>query len=58
MTAPTLKLYPSAPLVNRNDYLEERLENKLNNFNSIENNLIYSIYIIEKRQRNGHLLQS
>ena len=37
MTTPTLKLYPSAPLEIETEYLEDRLEKKLNNVCSFNN---------------------
>ena len=39
MTTPTLKLYPSAPLENTNNNLEERLEKRLSDVNSFNNSV-------------------
>ena len=40
MTTPPLNLYPSVPLENKNDDLEQRLEKKLNDSNSFNNSII------------------
>ena len=39
MATPTLKLYPSAPLENNNNNLEERLEKRLSDVNSFNNSI-------------------
>ena len=39
MATPTLKLYPSAPLENNNNNLEERLEKRLSDVNSFNNSV-------------------
>ena len=39
MATPTLKLYPSAPLENTNNNLEERLEKRLSDVNSFNNSV-------------------
>ena len=40
MEQKTDRLYPSAPLENKNDDLEQRLEKKFNDVNSFNNHII------------------